>query len=588
MLVQLTSAFSLLLGTIAFVLVMQNGSGGHAYAIAWAAGSMVAIVLGGLMARGGMISVIGGALLVATFGTVLLVLDWDTLRAILRLLPEDDVVMVADALVGGAVAMLVVAALALASIPQARRYHRAYKEAEQNEQAMAAASGSAMYMPAQPAATMPPMPPMAPMHHGPPRMPPPAPQIGASWNVGPAMPPPPPGQYVDPLTPFIPTAASTARGWTPSPARTYTTMQLQPPAVEARSRRRIYFALGGLAIGVGAGVGVIVSSMADGPTETSTSSAVAAKPTDDPAPPPTTDTSTATVDASPETAAVVDASVVAPTVPVRELLTVQRALIATADAKALSELALPGVIGFGLDADDVIEGRASYEAMLLEHLGDTPPDGFEVTSKFLAVGEQGNHAWVAEELEIDGGDARRRIAITQLVAFVDGAWKVVAVHWGTPVPDETAERRAMRGTLPRPKAVTAKADGGADLDTAVRAAFASRTAFAEARSEREDGFNFGSAPGERIVGGARIKGLFGRLRSQLKLTGGVRAIAGGAWDPAQASASWIGVAALHADYTHRSKAATDVTQTFRVLAILLREGDRWTIVQTQFSNGGPL
>jgi hypothetical protein len=31
-----------------------------------------------------------------------------------------------------------------------------------------------------------------------------------------------------------------------------------------------------------------------------------------------------------------------------------------------------------------------------------------------------------------------------------------------------------------------------------------------------------------------------------------------------------------------------VTQTFRVLAILIKDGRGWKIVQTQWSNGGPI
>ena len=41
-------------------------------------------------------------------------------------------------------------------------------------------------------------------------------------------------------------------------------------------------------------------------------------------------------------------------------------------------------------------------------------------------------------------------------------------------------------------------------------------------------------------------------------------------------------------YTQKSQAATDVSQTFRVLAVLVREGDAWKIVQTHFSNAGPI
>jgi hypothetical protein len=148
-----------------------------------------------------------------------------------------------------------------------------------------------------------------------------------------------------------------------------------------------------------------------------------------------------------------------------------------------------------------------------------------------------------------------------------------------PVADATAERMAILGTLPRAAAVPNKHDGSDDLDKAVRIAFSSRAAFAAARSERDDGFNFGSGPGERVIGGVAIKRLFGRLRSELVLDGGVRA---------SEIAPGIGWAALNAVYTQKSRAATDVSQTFRVLAVLLKEDGAWKIVQTQFSNAGPI
>ena len=122
----------------------------------------------------------------------------------------------------------------------------------------------------------------------------------------------------------------------------------------------------------------------------------------------------------------------------------------------------------------------------------------------------------------------------------------------------------------------------------MRTAFASKPSFVEARSARADAFNFGSAPGERIVGGAKIKAVFSRLRAGLQLSGGARVAAGGAWDPYQGDAPWIGFAAVNIDFTSKTRAATDLTVTFRVLAILLREGDTWRIVQTQFSHAGPI
>jgi ketosteroid isomerase-like protein len=238
----------------------------------------------------------------------------------------------------------------------------------------------------------------------------------------------------------------------------------------------------------------------------------------------------------------------------------------------------PTAFGFGVDADDVAEGRDAIEAMLTKNLGDPPPDGFKVTSKFLAIGQEGAYAWTAEELELSGPNiASRRLVITQALVAADGAWSVIALCWAQTVRDETAERLAILGTLPKPRTIADKIEGD-ELGKAAKAAFSSRKAFAEARSERDDAFNFGSGPGERIVGGSRIKSLFNRLRAELRLDGGARVVTAGTF----------GFAAVNAVYTAKGRAATDVSQTFRVLAVFLQEGTAWKIVQTQFSNAGPI
>ncbi len=547
-LTQLCAAACLLLGTIAFVLVQQNKSGGVGLVIGWAAGSMGALVFGGLMARGGLLSLLASAALDATFGIILLVIDYDTVRAILRVLPDSDVQMIADILVVAAVIMLVTAAMCLASIPQALHYAKAFREAME-------AGPSSTALPTVPGAPPPP----------------------AHLDEGPT----------DPMQPIIPTAASTNRGWTPHKATGHTTMMIiRPPAEEARSRRRIYIALGGFAIGLGAGIGVLVTSGAKRPASTgsptsggsgsSTGSRSAA-----PGPDVVVSAGSGSNSAGSGSAAPPTVIAPVPTVPIRQVVSAQREAIAKGDAKAYALTLSPTAFAFGIDGEDVVEGRVAIEEMLVKHIGDAPPGGFTVESKFLAVGGEQDHAWTAEDLELTGGDiGTRRITITQLAKFADGKWLVQAVHWGRPVADSTAVRMAILGTLPRAAAVPNRHDGSADLDKAVRAAFASRAAFADARSEREDGFNFGSGPGERVVGGAAIKRLFGRLRSELKLDGGAARVA--------ESSKTVGWAAVNVVYTQKSQAATDVSQTFRVLAVLVREGETWKIVQTHFSNAGPI
>ncbi|MDX2088438.1 MAG: nuclear transport factor 2 family protein [Kofleriaceae bacterium] len=651
LLTQLCSAGALLLGTIAFVLVQQNKSGGAALVIAWAAAAMAGLVFGGLMSRGGLIAVIGGAALDALFGIVLLVMDFDALRKLLRILPESDVHMIADILVVAAIVMLAVAVLSLAAIPQARTYAKALHEAEAEYAADEAANAmsfqamrtvpptAGMPPPAQPSLQPPPNAPayVPPPHLAPPTRPsappggyqpmplPPTEAPGqpqrASFPAG-ALPLPPPAptgpsKLYSPLTrasgpmsapPPVgaawdggapsPPATATNLGWQPNKART-TMMIVRPPTEERRSRRRMYIMLAGFAIGIGAGVGVIVAStggsnVSDAVTETS-------KPTSGPAAKPATDNETAGAqpavvvsdssagsDGSAGSGGTPAPAIPTPDVPVRTLLTAQRDLIAKVDATGLASLVASNGVAIGVDADDVAEGRAAVEEVIRKNLGEAPPDGFTVTSKFLAVGQEGNHAWTAEELDISGAGESRRITVTQLAAFVGGRWTVLAQQWARPVADATAERLAILGSLPSPKAIPSKAEGGDDLAKAVRAAFSSRAAFAAARSEREDGFNFGSAPGERVVGGAAIKRLFGRLKSTLKLRDGARVVGGAVWDPSQKDRSWIGFAAVNVDYTQKSRAATDLTQTFRVLAVLLREGEEWKIVQTQFSHAGPI
>ncbi|CAN5887648.1 hypothetical protein BH11MYX2_BH11MYX2_30330 [soil metagenome] len=660
-LTQIACAFSLLLGTIAFVLVATGKTSGVPFVAVWAVAAMVGLVLGGLMARGGVIAVVGGGLVNITFGIVLLAIPWETLRALLRLLPESDVTMIADILVGFAIGQLAVGVMALASIGQARRYNRALQAAEDEaEKSGIWDMGALPYVPTTiPAAGAPPPP-----QNGPPLMPapldpqprpasasgipslagaqvrqsqmppsfgPPTGGMGASSSGAMQrqsqlpLPPPPPSRdgYVPtglnqpspiqlpqgylpsgpggppigpdgmPLGMEPPTSAATAPGWQPAPVQTYRTtmMIVRSPEEERKSRRRVYIALAGFAIGLGCGVGVLVSSGSSSskrPTgatmKVASSNGSDTKSTTPSTPakmPPDGSGSSVVIEQTPQQGQAKPPAV-------DTVLAAQRALIAKGDTTGLASTFSATAFAFGIDADEVAEGRDAIAPMLKHDLGDPPSGGFTVTSRFQTIGIERDHAWTAEELELSGpGIAARRIAITQLVAFVNGQWTVVAAHWGRPVADSTAERLAIMGTLPQPRQVPNRADDPA-LAKFVAAAFASRSAFADARSERADAFNFGSGPGERIIGGAKIKALFARLKSQLRIDGGARVVSGAAWDSAQRGGAWVGFAALNVVYTQKSRAQTDVTQTFRVLAILVKEQDRWTIVQTQFSNAGPI
>jgi len=542
-----SGAACLLLGTIAFVLVQQNHSGAVLVSV-WAAAAMACLVVGGLMTRGGLVSLFASATLLIGCAAVLLLIDLAQLRSLLRVLPESDVEMLGNVLVGLGIGMLVISVLCLAAIPQARRYAdwmRAMIAAEERE---AQASSTEL-----PVASIPSLRPFA--------------QAAAVTAYHPQPAPAPAAE-----------AASTQKGFPPPPVRALTTLKIK--AAETRSRRRMYLALGGLAIGVGTGVGVVMVMATKGHRAAPEAAAGAGSSTTGVGP---GSGSAAAVVAPPDRddTPPSDAPAPAPAItPVRTLIDAERAALAKGDTKAVAALLAPHAFGFGADADEVAEGRDALEAQLRNDLGEIPPEGLIVESKFLAAAEHAGHAWIAEELEISApGAAPRRFTITQLAQSEGGTWTVLAWHWAHPVPDAIAERMAILGTLPTPRAVPNQHDGLPELDKAVRAAFASRAAFTAARSEHPEAFNFGSAPGERVIGGAAIKRLFGRLRAELRLHDGARV--------AQVDAN-VGWAAVNVDFTSKSRAATDLTQTFRVLAIMVREDETWRIVQTHWSNGGPI
>ena len=357
--------------------------------------------------------------------------------------------------------------------------------------------------------------------------------------------------------------------------------------------------LGGLAIVVGFGVGVLVSSPASPPPASPPSPAHTAAVVRAGAEPPRASASAVQPAArsghagDQADAGLGDAgSTVATTHPpadtVQRLVAAQRAALAKLDRQALAGSLSPTVFGFGIDASEVAEGRDAVAAQLVRDLGEPPAGGFTVQSKALAIAEHRNSAWIAEELAVAAaGRAPRRLAVTQLAVVLDGRWSVVALHWAQPVDDATAERRAILGTLPSPRPIADQHDGSDELDRVVRAAFASRAGFVEARSQRPDAFNVGSG-GERGHGGDAIKRLFGKLKAQIRLRGGARVVAGSAWDPAQRTDPWIGWSAVNVDFVSKTRAATEVTQTMRVLAIWLKDESGWKIVQTQWSNGGPI
>ena len=287
---------------------------------------------------------------------------------------------------------------------------------------------------------------------------------------------------------------------------------------------------------------------------------------------------TAVVPAAPATDAGVGVGVavaVSPDAPpepphVDDLLARFHAALASDQPADLALVFSAHAFAFGVLANEIAEGREAVVATLRHDLGAPPRSGFTVTPRFSQVGHTADVAWIAEELKV--GD--QVFELTAVAGIEDGAWEIAALHVGLAMPNETAYRLARDGQLADPDAIP-DAHDESELAKAMRQAFASKPSFVAARSARPDAVNFGSAPGERLLGGEAIRKVFGRLRASLRLHDAVKVGTVGA------DGGW---GAANVDFTDADRDGVQVTQTFRVLVAWVREGQDLRIVQTQFSN----
>ncbi|HEX4449628.1 MAG TPA: nuclear transport factor 2 family protein [Kofleriaceae bacterium] len=253
-----------------------------------------------------------------------------------------------------------------------------------------------------------------------------------------------------------------------------------------------------------------------------------------------------------------------------ELVARFHAALAQAKPDDLALLFDTHAFAFGVSANEVAEGKNAVVEVLRADIGKPPAAGFDVVARYTQIGHDGDVAWIAEELKLGA----QTFAVTAAAHLADNAWTFAAIHVAVAMPNEAAYRLGRDGQLPVGDAIP-DAHDDSDLAKAMRQAFASRPSFAAARSTRPDAFNFGSAPGERMIGGDAIKKLFGHIKATMRLHDAVKVGTIGA------AGGW---GAANVEFTDADRDGTNVTQTFRVLAVWLREGSDWRIVQTQFSN----
>jgi hypothetical protein len=352
----------------------------------------------------------------------------------------------------------------------------------------------------------------------------------------------------------IPPAASTLKGL--GPAKLMPTQVINLPGT---GRRKPLVIIGVAVSLIALGIVIITAATGDSPATTaksgsgsgSGSKVIAKQPIDAGAP-------VVVIDAAPEPPHV------------DELVTRFHAALASAKAADLGLLFDSKVFAFGTLANEVAEGRDAVVEVVRHDLGTPPAHGFDVTVRFTQLAHTDDVAWIAEELKV----GEHTFEITAVAGISDNAWTIAALQIATAMPNETAYRLGRDGQLVMPDAIPDSHDES-ELAKAMRTAFASKPSFVAARSARADAFNFGSAPGERMIGGDAIKRVFEHIRATMRLHDAVKVGTIGA------AGGW---GAANVEFTDADRDGTQVTQTFRVLVAWVHEGADWRIVQTQFSN----
>src|ERR1051325_985095 len=131
----------LLIGTIGLVLVDQNRTGGIGSVAAWLVTAMAGLVFGGLIYRGGLVSMLIAAAIDGGFGLLLATFDHETLRRLLRILGATDVDAIHGALGVAGFAMIGTGVVCLVALPHGIRYARWFRDAAATRTAMSTARG---------------------------------------------------------------------------------------------------------------------------------------------------------------------------------------------------------------------------------------------------------------------------------------------------------------------------------------------------------------------------------------------------------------------------------------------------------------
>ncbi|MBL0215351.1 MAG: nuclear transport factor 2 family protein [Myxococcales bacterium] len=227
----------------------------------------------------------------------------------------------------------------------------------------------------------------------------------------------------------------------------------------------------------------------------------------------------------------------------------------------------PAAFGFGIEAAEAGVGPEVLAGFAAKDLANQPAYDGIVKSRRTVHGA----AMLDAELVIYG-NAEAFAMFTQLVVMENGVPQVRAWSWSHSVDDADATAAARAKKLPVPAKIT-DAHGDAELEAVARAAFASREAYVQTLSVRDDAFSFGNSTGDEWEG-PQVKAAFQAMGGAFSLRDGLHV---------EKVTEDVGFAAANINYK-----AGGTTKTFRVLAVFAKEPGGWKILQAHWSYGLPV
>ncbi len=234
-------------------------------------------------------------------------------------------------------------------------------------------------------------------------------------------------------------------------------------------------------------------------------------------------------------------------------------------------------VKFGFDQSGVHASPKSWDDADTDRI-----DLIELDAPTIATAADGKAVWVATHARravqcagLTGtvkqcGDPKDTIEVTLLYEQAGKKWRPVAVHSAHAMTDADAAKAAIALDA-IPKRIGPDAQAAVDVFTA---SLADPKAFAASVSDRKDAVLTGSGPGEKYVGGAKLKATLQGWKLAFTVHDGIAA-----GTTASKSVAWVA-----ANLDARPVGKPDAKPTaYRALMLYEHEGSAWRLVAAQFS-----